>query len=179
MFVAGEKPRGGGFAVVRKAIDIHSGGIVAVKLIEGPSDAIVRKLYEREVHFLKNTRHDHIVKYVDSGQEENGAPYLVLEWVERTFKDVLETGVATPWREFVEKVLKPLADAIAYLHQQSIEHRDVKPGNILMDPSGSPRLADFGISKLKREHDDTSLTLGNFHSHRPAAWATRDCRVEP
>jgi hypothetical protein len=165
LFVAGEKPRGGGFAVVRKAIDIHSGGIVAVKLIEGPSDAIVRKLYEREVQFLKNTRHDHIVKYVDSGQEENGAPYLVLEWVERTFKDVLETGVATSWREFVEKVLKPLADAIAYLHQQSIEHRDVKPGNILMDPSGSPRLADFGISKLKREHDDTSLTLGNFHSH--------------
>jgi serine/threonine protein kinase len=164
LLVDGERPRGGGSAVVRKATDISSHEPVAVKFVSGASDAIVRKLHDREVAMLKRSKHPNIVRYVDSGIDEAETPFVVLEWVEKTVTDLLAETEPIDWKDFINQILRPLADAIAYLHHQSIEHRDVKPGNVLLNEAGSPILADFGISKIKRADDDTSMTLADFFS---------------
>lgn len=164
LIIESEKPRGGGFATVRKAFDIQKQESVAVKLVSGASDVIVRKLYDREVDLLKRSVHPNIVRYIDSGIDETDTPYIVLAWVESTIKDLLDEGHPADWEEFIDSILRPIADALAYLHQQSIEHRDVKPGNVLMDNEGSPLLADFGIAKFKRADDRTSMTVADFYS---------------
>lgn len=153
--------RKGGFAVVKKATDIVGGGFVAVKLLVGAADDLLKRLFERETELLRKSDHPNIVRYIDSGIDETGTPYVVLAWVEHNLADVLEQDALTGWSLFMSQVLRPLADAVAYLHRQGVEHRDIKAINVLADLDHSPLLADFGIAK---QHDEggSSETVANF-----------------
>lgn len=166
LVLADQKPRIGGWGSVRKAVDTRDGSFVAIKFLSGANDRILTKLFEREVSLLQKANrsgHPNIVRLVDSGVDDTSTPYLVLQWVEDSLKEVFDSEEPAGWEFFGKHVLRPVADAFSYLHQIGIEHRDLKPANILWepgDPLGSPLLADFGIAKHHREVDDTSLTLG-------------------
>ncbi|MFL0564614.1 AAA domain-containing protein [Microbacterium sp. 179-I 1D1 NHS] len=163
LILPGQKPRGGGFASVHRAIDTRDSSPVAVKFVSGAADRIVRKLFQREVELLQTanrTNHPYIVRLVDHGYDETGTPYLVLQWVEDSLRGVLDVESPMEWEVFTAKVLRPVASAISYLHQLGIEHRDLKPDNVLWDQPGVPLLADFGIAKQQRDDDDTTMTVG-------------------
>ncbi|PVE96924.1 serine/threonine-protein kinase [Microbacterium sp. TPD7012] len=163
LILPGQKPRGGGFASVHRAVDTRDGSSVAVKFVSGAADRVVRKLFQREVELLQaanRTNHPNIIRLVDSGYDETATPYLVLQWVEDSLRDVLDVESPMEWDVFANRVLRPIAGAISYLHQLGIEHRDLKPDNVLWDEPGVPLLADFGIAKQQRDADDTTMTVG-------------------
>lgn len=154
-------PRSGGSAIVRKATDINNGGFVAVKFLVDGTDAVLRRLFKRESELLRRAEHPNIVQFVDAGADESDTPYVVLAWVEDNLNDVFDRSGPLTWEEFVPRVIRPLADAVAYLHRKSIEHRDIKAINVLADTQEAPLLADFGIAK---QHDESASTqtVSNF-----------------
>ncbi len=115
--------------------------------------------FEREAKALAHLSHPNIVKVLDYG-EENGSPYLVMEYVSGgTLKDRM--GAPLPWQE-AAKLLLPITHALQYAHSQNIIHRDVKPANILISDSGHPMLSDFGIAKMLGQQTTTDLTGTGF-----------------
>jgi serine/threonine protein kinase len=134
----------GGMAEVRRADDLVAGCEVAVKLLRRlPSGA---PWSTREIHALERLDHPSLVRLRDHGVE-NGVPYLVLDLVEgSSLADVLVHGPLDSRR--AATVIAEVADGLGHAHARGVTHRDVKPGNILIDRNGRARLADFGIARI-------------------------------
>ena len=145
----------GGMAVVYKAFDPRLERAVAIKLIQSGAFGSnifghIRERFEREAKALAKLRHPNIVRVHDYGEHE-GSPYLVMDYLEGvTLKEVkkplkVETAV---------RLIRPIADALDYVHRQGLLHRDVKPSNIMITPSQEVILTDFGIVKWIEDQDD-------------------------
>ncbi|WP_440068608.1 AAA domain-containing protein [Streptosporangium sp. OZ121] len=142
----------GGAADVRKAVDLHNGGIpVAVKLFRtSENDETLRIFFEREKQTLRSLNHDHIIKLVDAGWDEpSGRFYLILDWSDRTLAGRLREEGSYDWQDFFARIGMPLAGALNHAHLKEIEHRDLKPANVLLAGDGTARLADFNIAKIR------------------------------
>lgn len=143
----------GGMADVHRAVDTRSGAAVAVKVLRAPDPAAARRLAQ-EAKALERLRHPGLVRLLDTGVAD-GRAYLVMDLVEGpTLGRLAQQGPMPPAR--VAAVGREVADALAYVHAHGMVHRDVKPGNILLDADGRPRLADFGIASLA---DASALTM--------------------
>ncbi len=153
-----EEVRSGGFAQVYRGIDLNSRPPkeIAVKILDGTAaeEPLLKTFYEREVESLLTLEHPNIVELIDAGVDENGKYYLVLEWVENDLRSWLVGRGELPWEDFMSHMGLPLASALAFAHQKQVIHRDIKPGNVLIGAGNIPKLADFGIAKIK-----TDLTL--------------------
>ena len=150
----------GGMAVVYKAFDPFLNRTVAIKLIKmdafSPSSfGNIRERFDREAKALAKLDHPNIIKILDFG-EQDSAPFLVMDFIEGpTLKDLKK-----PLRvDTAVKVLRPIADALAYIHSQGLLHRDVKPSNIMITKDQRAILTDFGIVKwLEDQNDQFTLT---------------------
>jgi len=112
----------------------------------GPKDA---EAYLVEAQVLAGVDHPHIVPVYDVGRSDDGQPYVVSKFIEGcSLADRIKKSRLVV-REAVALVAK-MADALQYAHQHRLVHRDVKPGNILIDTSNKPFLVDFGLA-LKEE----------------------------
>lgn len=162
-----QNPRSGGMSEVYPAFDLASGAKkVAVKLFRKRDieDDILKETYEREVRALKELKHPYIVELLDSGvDKETNALFLVLEWMESDLSAFGKLPISSGWDSFFAEVGYPVLRALAFAHSRQVIHRDVKPKNILLDSAGAPKLADFGISKIKRWLEP-GLTLNQFAS---------------
>lgn len=156
--------RSGGLSTVRKGVDTRDGSSVAVKFVVGSSDELARKVFDRETKALRSLSHPNIVKFRDAGVDDTGSFYVVLDWVDRNLVDLLEEPPWTGWDELYDLIAWPLVDGLAYAHLKQLEHRDIKPGNILIDASGTPLLADFGIAKIRGDEQHSELTVQHFRS---------------
>lgn len=157
--------RAGGLSTVRKGIDTRDGSPVAVKIVAGSSDELSRKVFERETRSLRSLSHPNIVGLRDAGVTDAGSYYLVLDWVERNLNDLLKDPPWQGWDELYESLVEPLLSGLSYAHLKQLEHRDIKPSNILVDASGAPLLADFGIAKIRGDEPQHSeLTVQQFRS---------------
>ncbi len=160
-------PRQGGMSEVFAALDTKNNGKkVAAKLFTRGSfeDNVLREAFEREIRALRDLKHPNIVELIDSGEDkETGSPYLILEWAESTLADKWKETPFDGWDSFFEELGLPILRALEFAHRRQIIHRDVKPGNILIDDFGVPKLADFSISKIKTWLTP-SLTLNAFSS---------------
>lgn len=148
----------GGMASVFKAYDTSLERFVAVKVIridKGQDEAFLHR-FQREAKALARLEHPYILKVLDYGEQE-GLPFLVMPFIPGgTLKEKM--GMPIPASR-AAAVLAPIARALEYAHRQNIIHRDVKPANILIGPSGAPLLSDFGIAKmLGQEEGATQLT---------------------
>ncbi len=101
---------------------------------------------------------------IDSGvDQESKHNFLVLEWMETNLETKLKESPLNGWDDFWETVASPILEALAFSHNREYIHRDIKPSNILINDEGIIKLADFGISKLKRSLEPT-ITLREFVS---------------
>jgi len=156
--------RAGGLSTVRKGVDTRDGSQVAVKFIAASTDDLTRKVFDREARALRSLSHPNIVHFRDAGIDETGTFYLVLDWVERSLTDLLKARPWEGWDDLYDTIAKPLVDGLAYAHLKLLEHRDIKPNNILIDASGAPLLADFGLAKIRGDEQHSELTVRNFRS---------------
>jgi serine/threonine protein kinase len=134
---------------------------VAIKLVRPGLDTdFIFRRFRRERQILASLQHPNIARLLDAGTTEDQLPYLVMEYVKGSWI----TNYATEHQLGVEdrlRILLPVCSAVAYAHRAFIVHRDLKPANILIDGAGSPKLLDFGISKLLvSEKPDPAETQG-------------------
>jgi serine/threonine protein kinase len=158
--------RTGGMTEVHKAYDIHDGVDVAIKLFRKGqvADEILKEAYAREIRALRELRHPNIVELRDAGVDSaSGSAFLVLEWVPYDLSGEALKSAALGWDSFYTEIGRPILKALAFAHSRNVFHRDVKPKNVLLDGAGVPKLADFGISKI-RTSLEPGLTLNQFVS---------------
>ena len=121
---------------------------VAIKMVKRGMDSreILRRFrLERQV--LAGLDHPNIARLIDGGSTPDGLPYLVMEYVEGTPIDEHCNSRKSTISERLHLFLS-VCSAVQYAHQNLVVHRDIKAGNILVTPEGTPKLLDFGIAKL-------------------------------
>ena len=163
----------GGMAKVYLARDESLDRLVAIKVISAElntPDFLAR--FAAEAKTAAQLKHANIVAVYASG-EVAGRPYIAFEFVPGgTLEDRLRAG-EVPGGEALEVALK-VADALAYLHERGIIHRDVKPANILFGEDGKPLLSDFGIAKAVEAN--TGLTQVGVSIGSPAYMSPEQLR---
>jgi serine/threonine protein kinase len=143
----------GGMGVVVAATHAHLGQRVAIKFLlkEAMAGGGVAERFLREGRTMVQLTSEHVARVTDVGTHDNGAPYLVMEYLEgRDLGDVVLTRGPLPAPEMVDYLLQA-CEAVAEAHALRVVHRDLKPGNLFLTrrPDGSPlvKVLDFGISK--------------------------------
>src|SRR5579859_3857144 len=145
----------GGMAEVYKAYHASLERYVAIKLLHPflADDPEFKERFEREARNVAKLRHPNIVQVYDFEYDEpSESYYMVMELIEgHTLKERLtelhEHGERMPLPELIQ-VTRSAAAALAYAHARSMIHRDVKPGNLMIDSDGRIVLTDFGIAKI-------------------------------
>ncbi len=147
----------GGMAYVYKARCVLLNRIVAVKVLrddlDGDEEFLLR--FNAEAQAAASLAHSNIVSIFDVGVD-NGRHYIVMEYVDgKTLKEyILEKG-KLDYKEALS-IAAQISDALSAAHAKNIVHRDIKPHNILITPSGVIKVADFGIARF-----GTGKTISN------------------
>ncbi len=135
------------------AVDLVRGREVAVKIVRSGDPELARRLAQ-EARALEGFDHRGLVRLLDTGVTGDQA-YLVMEYVDGSnLAEILRRGRLAP--AATADLGASVAEALAYVHERGVVHRDVKPGNILVTADGDVRLGDFGIARLV---DVSTLTL--------------------
>lgn len=140
----------GGMGTVYRAVraDDEYQKQVAIKLMDrGTLSRRGAELFRHERQILASLEHPNIARLLDGGTNEDGSPYLVMEYVEgqtiTEYCDIQRLSV-----EDRLKLFQKVCSAVHFAHQNLVVHRDIKPANILVTEGGEPKLLDFGIAKI-------------------------------
>lgn len=121
---------------------------VALKLLRaGPIDELTRGRFREERRVLARLAHPNIARLLDGGVAADGEPWYAMEYVDGApltdWCDARGLSITERLRLFCK-----VCDAVDFAHRHLVVHRDLKPGNILVNAEGEPKLLDFGIAKL-------------------------------
>ncbi|MFD0901265.1 serine/threonine-protein kinase, partial [Actinomadura sediminis] len=160
----------GGMGEVWRARDEQLGRDVAVKLLrlELDDDARAHWRFEAEGRFAAALRHDGIAQAFDFGHQ-HGRTYLVMELVPgEPLDEILARDGGLPL-EAVLDLLVQAGRALSAAHDAGIVHRDVKPANLMISPTGTLKLTDFGIARRLAEasQTQTGMVMGTAHYISP------------
>jgi eukaryotic-like serine/threonine-protein kinase len=144
----------GGMAEVHRGRDVRLGREVAIKILRADlaNDPAFLTRFRREAQSAAGLNYPAIVAVYDTGEDpglsSNGdVPYIVMEYVEgRTLRDVLKEQGRLPIRRAME-ITAEVCGALDFSHRNGIVHRDVKPGNVMITPTGAVKVMDFGIAR--------------------------------
>jgi eukaryotic-like serine/threonine-protein kinase len=162
-YALGELLGRGGMAEVRKGTDTRLGRVVAVKRLRTDlaSDVTFQARFRREAQSSASLNHPAIVAVYDTGEEQatDGSgvsqPYIVMEFVAgRTLRDILREGRKILPERALE-ITSGVLSALDYSHRAGIIHRDIKPGNVMLTPSGDVKVMDFGIARAMSDASST------------------------
>ena len=165
-----EKLGEGGMGVVYRAERVDGGVTqqVAVKLLTGVAAApSMVERFRREREILARLDHPSIARLIDVGDDPDGLPYVVMEYVDGGPIDAYCDRAGLGLRERLE-LLEAVCAAVDVAHRSLVVHRDLKPSNVLVTRGGEPKLVDFGIA---RRLDDEDATLGTSRLLTPR-WAS-------
>jgi serine/threonine-protein kinase len=165
----------GGMGAVWRAYDRRLRRDVAVKLLHSwiAEDLELRRRFAREARVLAPLVHEHIVRLYDYG-EDGETPFLVMELVDGANLADVARNRELGWSEASEIAL-PIASALAYAHARGIVHRDLTPGNVLIESaSGRVVVSDFGLARIARSA--TSVTTQGMLLGTPEYWSPEQAR---
>jgi DNA-binding SARP family transcriptional activator/ABC-type glycerol-3-phosphate transport system substrate-binding protein len=166
----------GAFGVVYRAIQPQVGREVAIKAVH-PELAnhpdFVRR-FDHEAQIVARLEHPHVVPLYDYWREPNAA-YLVMRFLRGgSVENLLEAGPLDPTR--VVSITEQIASALGAAHRQGVVHRDVKPGNVLLDEEGNAYLTDFGVAL---DSGSPERSTGTMMRGTPAYLSPEQIRLEP
>src|ERR1700750_3176184 len=138
----------GGMGVIYRARQRHSRRIVALKRVSShhadPQDTLMR--FRREAQAAANLDHPNILPIYEVSESDEGLPFFSMKLASGGSLLEAAPGLRSEPRRAVALMAK-VAHAVQYAHEQGILHRDLKPGNILLDGRGEPLVSDFGLAK--------------------------------
>jgi eukaryotic-like serine/threonine-protein kinase len=168
--IAGE----GGMGVVYRADELSTGKPVAIKVMHSGSVA-EKSRFLREANVLASLSYPSIIACLGHGSLPTGEPWMAMEWCEgEDLATRLDRGPLAPKDALT--VTRAIAGALRAAHERGIVHRDVKPGNIILE-GGDParaRLIDFGLARIR---DTTTSTMTGTLLGTPAYMAPEQIRA--
>lgn len=152
----------------------------AIKLLKRElNTADIRRRFAHERQILSKLEHPNIARLLDAGTTDDGLPFLVMEYVEGVPVDsfCVENDLSLHRRL---QLFRTICDAVAFAHRNLVIHRDLKPSNILVTKNGTPKLLDFGISKLLTPDfaDDSAHTITKLGAMTPEYASPEQLRGE-
>lgn len=152
----------------------------ALKLLKRElNTADIRRRFAHERHILSKLEHPNIARLLDAGTTDDGLPFLVMEYVEGVPVDrfCTESDLSLDGRL---QLFRTICEAVAFAHRNLVIHRDLKPTNILVTRDGTPKLLDFGISKLLTPDfaDDGAHTVTKLGAMTPEYASPEQLRGE-
>ncbi len=153
----------GGMGVIYRARQRHSRRIVAVKrMVSYHADSReTLERFRREAEAAASLDHPNILPIYEVGQGEDGLPFFSMKYAPGGSLQKAGPGLRNEPRECVRLMAK-VAHAVQYAHEHGVLHRDLKPGNVLLDGRGEPFVADFGLAKWLDASTDLTRTLTIF-----------------
>ena len=153
----------GGMGVIYRARQRHSHRIVAVKRIlnyqADSHETFIR--FRREADAVASLDHPNILPIYEVSESEDGLPFFSMKFATGGSLRDAGSSLRSEPRKCVQLMAK-VARAIEYAHGRGILHRDLKPGNILLDGRGEPLVSDFGLAKSLDANNDLTKSLTTF-----------------
>ena len=153
----------GGMGVIYRARQRHSRRIVAVKRVlsyhSDSRETLAR--FRREAQAAASLDHPNILPIYEVSESEDGLPFFSMKFASGGSLQEVAPALRDDPRQCVALVAK-VARAVQYAHAKGILHRDLKPGNILLDGRGEPLVSDFGLAKWLDTTSDLTRTLTIF-----------------
>ncbi|MFI5231309.1 MAG: protein kinase [Gemmatimonadales bacterium] len=142
----------GGMGMVFKAVDSELGEVIAIKTLKHEllsEDASALERFKSEIRLARRISHRNVVRTHDLG-EFSGVYFITMEYVEgTTLKELVRRRGRLPISATLT-VAKQLCRALEVAHEQGVIHRDIKPQNMVVEPSGVLKVMDFGIARLAK-----------------------------
>lgn len=167
-----ERLAAGGMGVVYRAIDETLRRTVALKMIRGATFAneAERARFTIETEAAAALDHPHIIPVYEVGVLDE-QPYFTMKLISgKSLAERLRGDSGRPSIHTLVKWIKAIAEAVHHAHERGVLHRDLKPGNVLIDASGKPWLTDFGLAKMVHQESDLTMSsdrLGTPHYMAP------------
>ena len=153
----------GGMGVIYRARQRHSRRIVAVKRVlsyrADSHEALQR--FRREAQAVASLDHPNILPIYEVSESEDGLPFFSMKFAEKGSLQENAASLRDEPRKCVQLMAK-VAHAVEYAHSRGVLHRDLKPGNILLNDRGEPLVSDFGLAKLLDGNNDLTRSLTTF-----------------
>ncbi len=160
----------GAMGVVYRARFVKNDRRVALKLLpaEIAADSTLAARFQREMEVLKDLKHPHIV-HSFGGLCEGKQWFYAMELIDGgTVEKLIQASGRIRWQDAIPLALQTCA-ALEHAHSRGVVHRDVKPGNLLLNRSGKLKLGDFGLATMVSESKLTAAgkTVGSLHYMAP------------
>jgi serine/threonine protein kinase len=153
----------GGMGVIYRARQRHSRRIVAVKRVlsyRADSHGALQR-FRREAQAVASLDHPNILPIYEVSESDDGLPFFSMKFATGGSLQNAALFLRTEPRKCVQLMAK-VAHAVEYAHNRGVLHRDLKPGNILIDDRGEPLVSDFGLAKLLDGNNDLTRSLTTF-----------------
>ncbi|MDK1020951.1 MAG: serine/threonine-protein kinase, partial [Candidatus Hydrogenedentes bacterium] len=164
----------GGMGIVYRAHDMALGRIVALKVLKDDlrSSRQICARFQREAEAFASLNHPNIVHIYAVGSVGR-IPFISMEYIEgQSLSTIMRRRKRLPWKRALH-IAQQIAEALACAHEAQIVHRDIKPGNILLDKDDRAFVTDFGIAKVLTA--ETQLTVDGSRLGTPQYMSPERC----